>query len=103
MIKSKINHQDAISLEYIVRSVFNECSRGGVMGIADADHLERYPLDAALVIFAPLYMNSCSICDIEDFIDRYSCIFNFDDFEYDSNVVENYIEELKQLINRYYN
>lgn len=30
---------------------------------------------------------------IEDFIDRYTCIFN-----YDKKVVENYITELKELV-----
>ena len=52
-MKSKMDHQDAISLEYIVRNVF-DCGPGGVMNVANADQLEIKPMNAAIAIFAPL-------------------------------------------------
>lgn len=97
----KISHAEATALEYIVRSVFN-CERFGVMGVADADHLERCPLDAAMVVFAPLYKNKTEISEIEEFMDRNICQFSFDDYEYDEKKVEKYIEELRKLVKKYY-
>ena len=47
-----INHSEAFELELIVRRVF-DCDRFGVMGIADAGHLERCPYDAAIAVFVP--------------------------------------------------
>ena len=39
----RINHNDAIELEYQVRRLF-KCDRAGVSGMADADHLESRPM-----------------------------------------------------------
>lgn len=97
-----INHNEATSLEFIVRRVYN-CERFGVMGIADADHLERNPLDAAIVIFAPLYREQREIEEIDAFMDRYSCVFNFpEDYTYNEETVANYIEGLRNLVDRYF-
>lgn len=96
-----INHDEATSLEFIVRKVYN-CQRFGVMGIANADHLEAHPMDAAIVVFAPLYRNKESIEEIDSFVDEYSCIFNFpDSYEYNQETVENYIEGLRYLVDKY--
>lgn len=101
-MKKLINHSEAIELEYLVRRVYN-CGRHGVMGIADADHLEYHPLDAANVILAPLYLNRTDIPEIDNFIDGQSCIFNFDDnYAYDEKVVRNYIDGLRSLVDKYY-
>lgn len=97
-----IKHDEAVRLERIVRKVF-DCGLGGVMGIAEADYLESRPLDAALVIFAPLYRINKKNKDVEDFIEKYKFIFNIsDDYKYDKNVVNNYIENLKKLVDEYY-
>lgn len=97
-----INHREAISLEHIVRRVYN-CERFGVMGVANSDHLERHPMDAAIVIFAPLYQEQKVIEDIDSFIDEYSCIFNFhEDYEYNEQTVNNYIEGLRRLVDKYF-
>ena len=45
----KIQHNNAIELERLVRKLF-KCDRAGVSGLADADHFESYPLDAAVMI-----------------------------------------------------
>ena len=98
-----INHDEAIALEFSVRKVF-DCERFGVMGIANADHLERYPMDAALVVFAPLYKEQAEIPEIDEFMDKYGCIFHFpDSYTYDKNTVREYIDELRTLIDKYCN
>lgn len=101
-MKKLINHSEATELEYLVRRVYN-CDRFGVMGIADADHLEYHPLDAANVILAPLYLNRTDIPEIDNFIGEQSCIFNFDDnYVYNENTVRNYIDGLRALVDNYY-
>ena len=98
-----INHDEAISLECIIRNVYN-CDRFGVMGIANADHLERNPMDAAIVIFAPLYLKQKEIEEINSFVDEYGCIFNFpNDYKYNKETVDNYIDGLRKLASKYYN
>lgn len=98
-----ITHDEAFHLEMLVRKVFR-CSRFGAMGIADADHLEYHPFDAALVTLAPLCTNNRQYDDIDDFIDRYGCYFQFpDEYVYEQHRVESFIEELKSLIDRFYN
>lgn len=87
-------------MEHIVRAVFG-CDRFGVMGIADADHLERLPFDAATAIFSPLYKDREEIPEIDDFVDHYNCYFTFDDYIYDENKVKQYIDELRKLERKY--
>ena len=97
-----INDSEATSLELIVRRVYN-CGKGGVMGIADASHLERNPLDAAIVIFAPLYKEQREIEEIDAFMNQYSSIFNFPErYTYNEETVANYIEGLRNLVGRYF-
>ena len=99
---SMVNHMDAIALEHLIRRVYN-CDRFGVMGIANADYLERNPLDAAIVIFAPLYREQNEIDNIDTFIEQYSCIFKFpSDYTYNAEIVENYIEGLRRLVDKYF-
>lgn len=95
-----INHNEAFELELIVRRVFN-CDRNGVMGIADADHLERCPYDAAIVVFAPLYKTNSKIDEIDQFMDDFSCYFTFDDFQYSKEKVREYIDGLRELVEKY--
>lgn len=97
-----ISHNDAIRLEFIVRGVY-QCERSGVMGIANADHLESNPMDAAIVVFAPLYKEYISdLSEIDNFMDKFSSIFNYpEDYEYDESVVKEYISGLEELISKY--
>ena len=68
----KIEHNDAIALEYEVRRLYG-CDRSGVSGLADAD----------------------------DFLCKYDTIFKFPE-EYDvANEVENYIKELADIVDNY--
>ena len=95
-----IKHSEAFELEHIVRRVFN-CDRFGVMGIADADHLERCPFDAAIVVFAPLYKINNEIEEIEQFMDEFSCYFTFSDYQYSEEKVREYSDGLKNLVEKY--
>lgn len=97
---NKISHNDAFVLEHIVRAVFN-CDRFGVMGIADADHLERLPLDAATAVFSSLYKDKTEIREIDEFMDHYNCYFTFDDYRYDEKEVKQYIDGLRELVKKY--
>lgn len=51
-----MNHNQAIELERIVRSVY-DCDRGGMGGYIDADNFSFNPFDAALIALAPLWKN----------------------------------------------
>lgn len=97
-----IDHQDAISLEWIVRDVY-KCGRGGAMGIADADNLERNPVNAAIVAFAPIVKERGPIEEITNFIDTYSCVFSLnDEYKYDKKKTKEYIDTLRKLVDKYY-
>lgn len=97
-----IEKSESLELEHIVRRVFN-CDRFGVMGVADSDHLKRNPLDAALVIFAPLYKINKDIPELNEFMDMYQCIFgDGEDYQYNEQVVRSYIDELTVLVKKYW-
>ncbi len=46
-----IEHYDAIRIERIVIAALN-CDRGAMAGLVSADHFEKRPLDAALMLLA---------------------------------------------------
>ncbi len=73
------------------------------MNIANADQLERKPMNAAIAIFAPLYFENRVLEDLSDFMDRYNCIFDYDDYEFNQETIDKYIYELKALVKKYYN
>lgn len=96
-----INHNQACKLEYIVRGTY-DCNRFGVMGVANADHLESCPMDAILVVFAPLYKNNKEIPEIDQFVDECMCLFNYpDEYEYDEIQIENIISKFDCLVDKY--
>lgn len=47
----RINHNEAIELEYQVRKLYG-CDRAGVSGMADADYFEGHPIQAAVLVVA---------------------------------------------------
>lgn len=98
----RISHGQAVSLEYIIRSAYNDCDRGGVVGLAEADFLENSPLSAAVAVLAPLshrYSND-ELEDVADFWDNYRFELSHDEF--DSELIERYIEDLRALVQKYY-
>ena len=90
----RINHQQAIILEAIVRKVYS-CDRGGMGGYIDADHLSSEPFDAALIARAPLWKNA-EHHEIEDFLFKWEVLRSANDEPVDEDA---YIEELGTLIN----
>ena len=91
----RISHNDAISLEGIVRSVFS-CDRGAMGGYIDADHFESQPFDAALIALAPLW-EKADFHEIEDFLFKWEQILRDED---DRSVnIRSYLDELDDLVN----
>lgn len=90
-----ISHTDAISLENIVRKVF-QCDRYGVGGFADADVLENNPFEAAVLCIAAVYHNHHDD-EIAEFCRKWRFVFK-NPSEEQEYTMENYIHELKELI-----
>lgn len=104
-----ISHSEAFRIEHIVRKAFG-CDRHGVANIANADHLEVHPMDAAIALVAPLYINHTATPDelqeIEHFIDSYQVFFdaksNDEDIEdYDCSI-DDFIDGLNRITDTYY-
>ena len=90
----RINHNEAIALERIVRGVF-DCDRAGMGGYIDADHFESAPFDAALIALAPLWQKADSQ-ETEDFLSKWGdTLRNADNSDVD---VQSYIGELESLV-----
>ena len=91
----RITHNDAISLESVVRNVFS-CDRAGMGGYIDDDHFESAPFDAALIALAPLWQKG-DLHEIEDFLFKWEHILRNDE---DENAdIRSYIRELDDLVN----
>lgn len=90
----RISHNDAISLEHIVRGVFT-CDRAGMGGYIDADHFESAPFDAALIALAPLWQKA-DFHEIEDFLFKWEQILR--DTDNKDTSIESYIQELDNLV-----
>ena len=89
----RISHNDAITLEHIVRKVF-KCGRSTMGGFIDADHFESEPFDAALIALSRLWKENYNE-DIEDFLNKWNEIRQSNDSNFE---VKNYIDELNDLI-----
>lgn len=92
----KITHNDAIILERIVCSLYEESRQGSMGGIIEASRFERKPFHAALICISKLYSGM-----FDDKIDRFVCtwetVFNYPD-ENQEYTIEQYIKELRELI-----
>ena len=92
----QITHDDAYMLERIVRGVFN-CDRGGMGGFIDADHFERAPFDAALIVLASLWEKDTHVDDeIADFLCKWEDVFRGNNNT--NEPFSSYIEELNNII-----
>lgn len=98
----RIDHNDAIELEYQVRRLF-KCDRSGVSGLADADNFNSNPLDAAIMVVS--YIHAKNLQDTETQYDKFLCkyetIFKYPDENNAAGEVKNYINDLKDIIERY--
>ena len=99
----RISHNDAVSLEYIVRGVYN-CDRGGVAGIAEADFFEHSPISAAVAILAPLSFRAgeAELEDVSEFWEKYRTEFSHDNIPLDQEYVDEFINDLRALAKKYY-
>lgn len=90
-----ISHFDAISLETIVRNVF-QCERYGVGGFADADVFESNPFEAAVLCIAAVYHNHHDD-EIAEFCRKWRFVFK-NPGEEQEHTMADYIHELRALI-----
>ena len=98
----RIQHSDAIILESIVRRLFN-CDRAGVSGLADADNFESRPMDAAVMVVSYIHAKGLQISEMQydEFLCKYDTIFNYPDENDAANEVQNYIAELRDIVDMY--
>lgn len=98
----RIKHSDAITLESIVRRLFN-CDRAGVSGLADADNFESRPMDAAVMVVSYIHAKGLqsSETQYDEFLCKYDTIFNYPDENDAANEVKNYIAELSEIVDMY--
>ena len=97
-----MTHNKAILLENILRNVY-DCDRYGLAGLADADGLERYPYNAAIVIIALIYSkyHESELEEIKEFGDRYSFDIQRHLDELDEEFIDNYIDDLRAMVKKY--
>lgn len=97
-----ISHTDAIELEYQVRRLF-KCDRTGVSGLADADHFESHPMDAAIMVVSYIHAKGlqASETQYDEFLYKYDTIFRYPDENDAKNEVRHYIDELAQIVEAY--
>lgn len=90
-----MDHNQAIELERIVRSVY-DCDRGGMGGYIDADNFSFNPFDAALIALAPLWKNDPDR-QVENFLYKWDHIIRAEVSPSDDSV-ESYIVELERIV-----
>lgn len=98
----RINHNDAIELEFQVRRLF-ACDRGGVSGLADADNFEPRPMDAAVMVVSYIHAKGlqASETQFDEFLYKYNTIFTYPDENNAAGEVKNYIQELTRIVDDY--
>ena len=98
----RLNHDDAVELEYQICRLY-KCSRGGVSGLADADHFEGNPMCAAYMVISYIYSKGLAIDNyqFDQFICTYENIFDHSD-EFNMELeVSRYIDELSDIVSQY--
>ena len=98
----RIQHNDAIKLEHQVRRLF-KCDRAGVSGLADADNFTLHPMDAAVMVVSYIHAKGLQGSEKQyaEFLYKYNTIFTYPDENNAEQEVENYIEELTAIIEKY--
>lgn len=101
----RIDHGNAVSLEWIARKVF-KCDRSGYCGLIEADIFERSPFYAALICLTPHVHKYGENDEINAFFDKYYGVF--DDLydkqsaEATEKIIEDYVNDLDNLVNVLY-
>ena len=98
----RVTHSEAIELEHQVRRLYG-CDRAGVSGLADADHFESRPMDAAIMVVSYIHAKGLHYSETEydEFLSKYDTIFRYPDENDAKHEVENYINELSEIVETY--
>lgn len=98
-----INHNDAITIEHIVTNLYGY-DRAGIAGLANADIFADKPIYAGILVVAYLYAKGLSLDDKElsSFLNKYQVIFDYPDENDATREVQNYIEDLKEIVEEYH-
>lgn len=99
---SKIDHGTAITIERIVRRAFNHCDRCELSGLANSDHFDSRPLDAAIMIISAIYATGKveNQQEFSDFLYESECTFEVDEPE--EEAIERYVDTLSTIVSRYF-
>lgn len=99
---SQIDHGTAIRLEHIVRRAFNHCDRFDLSGLANSDHFDNRPLDAALMVISAIYATGRTENQqkFSDFLYESECTFEVDEPE--EEAIERYVDTLSDIVSRYF-
>lgn len=99
-----INHNDAITLEHIVTDLYG-CERAGIAGLANADIFGDKPIYAGILVVSYLYAKGLSVDDKElsSLLNKYQVTFDYPDENNASGEVQNYIKDLKEIVDKYRN
>lgn len=94
---SRINHNDAVQLEEIVKGLYG-CDRAGISGLADADNFERNPFQAAVLVVAFIYSRGMDVKadQYASFLEKYENIFANND---NDDAVKEFVKELRKIKN----
>lgn len=97
-----INHNEAIELEHLVRRLYG-CDRGGVSGMVDADYFDNKPIQAAVLVLSYLYARDLidNANEYDKFLHKYETIFDYPDENDAKSEVQNYIEDLRFIVDRF--
>lgn len=97
-----ITHNNAIELEHQVRRLYG-CERAGVSGLVDADYFESHPVAAAIMVVSYIYAKELNYSENEydEFLHKYDTIFRYPEDNDANREVENYINELSEIVDRY--
>lgn len=95
----RLNHNDAIELEYQVCRLYG-CDRAGVSGMADADYFEGHPIQAAVLIVAYIYAKGLETgpYQYDEFLCKYESIFENSEEDDIEDEVKGYIKELAEIV-----
>lgn len=102
MMRSIIKHVQALELEKQVRRLFG-CERLGVAGLINADSFECNPFDAAIMVVSYIYAKNLKVeeTQLNEFVNKYYTIFTYPDEQNILVEADNYINDLRQIIDNY--
>ncbi len=98
----RFTHSEALELEHQVRRLYG-CDRAGVSGLANADHFESRPMDAAIMVVSYIHAKGLqhSETEYDEFLSKYDTIFRYPDENDAKHETRNYINELSAIVDKY--